>query len=305
MNQLQAQAAELLRGAYDLHVHSAPDVLPRKLNDIEMAQRGAARGMAGFVIKSHYFCSAQRAELVNEMGLSCRAYGSIALNMAVGGINPIAVEMAARAGARVVWFPTCDARWEQEQAAKEIDPARKPFWVKVVDQLQADGIQTPTLSILEDDRLSSAAHEVLEVAARNKLAVATGHISHAETFALARAAKEHKVDRLIVTHVNFPSTFYTIDEQWELAACGAMLEHCYTTYATGKVPLEVMLEQIRALGPNQVVLGTDLGQKIRPYPDEGMAAFIEDLLRGGFSAQDIHRMAAQNSAALLGEPGEA
>lgn len=30
---------ELIRGGYDLHVHSAPDVLHRKMDDIEMAKR--------------------------------------------------------------------------------------------------------------------------------------------------------------------------------------------------------------------------------------------------------------------------
>ena len=48
-------AKDLIRGGYDLHVHSAPDVLPRKMNDIEMARRIEESGMAGYAIKSHYF----------------------------------------------------------------------------------------------------------------------------------------------------------------------------------------------------------------------------------------------------------
>ena len=35
--------------------------------------------------------------------------GTITLNRAVGGMNALAVEVAAREGARVVWFPTVDA----------------------------------------------------------------------------------------------------------------------------------------------------------------------------------------------------
>ena len=30
---------ELLRGVYDLHVHTAPDVSPRKCDDLELARR--------------------------------------------------------------------------------------------------------------------------------------------------------------------------------------------------------------------------------------------------------------------------
>ena len=41
---------ELIQGAYDLHVHTAPDVLPRRLDDFEMAQRVMDSGMAGFAM---------------------------------------------------------------------------------------------------------------------------------------------------------------------------------------------------------------------------------------------------------------
>ena len=296
---IEAEAAELLRGAYDLHIHTAPDLLPRKLDDMEMARRAAERGMAGFAIKSHYFCTAQRAELVHSAYPNCQVIGSVTLNMAVGGINPIAVEMAARAGARIVWFPTCDAEWEHQQAALELDPAKKPFWFKIVSQLQAEGIHTPTIRLLENGRLTPAAEQVLEIIAKHQMILATGHISHEEAFALIRGGREKKVERMIVTHANFPSTFYTIDEQKELARLGAKMEHCYTTYATGKVDFQVMVEQMRALGPDHVVLGTDLGQKTRPYPDEGMHRFIADLLGAGFSGNEVEKMAKINSRQLL------
>jgi hypothetical protein len=83
----------LIKGAFDLHVHSAPDVLPRLMNDIEMAQRIIKNGMAGYAIKSHYFCTSERAELINELYPGCKAVGTISLNSAVGGINPTAVEI--------------------------------------------------------------------------------------------------------------------------------------------------------------------------------------------------------------------
>ena len=86
----------LLHDACDLHVHSAPDVLPRKMDDIEMAQRIVASGMKGYAIKSHYFCTSERAGLIRKMFPGCYAIGTITLNSAVGGINPMAVEMAGR-----------------------------------------------------------------------------------------------------------------------------------------------------------------------------------------------------------------
>lgn len=98
---------ELIQGAYDLHVHSAPDVMPRKMDDLEMAQRIVASGMAGYALKSHYFCTAERATLSRKICPGCDSIGTITLNGSVGGINPMAVEMAARAGAKLLWFPTC------------------------------------------------------------------------------------------------------------------------------------------------------------------------------------------------------
>ena len=103
----------LLKDAYDLHVHSAPDLLPRKMDDIEMAQRIIASGMKGYAIKSHYFCTSERAQMIRKLYPRCNAIGTLTLNSSVGGINPMAVEMAGRSGARMVWFPTVDSDHEQ------------------------------------------------------------------------------------------------------------------------------------------------------------------------------------------------
>lgn len=58
---------ELIKGAYDMHIHSEPDVLPRKFDDIVLAEHATAAGMAGVVLKSHYICTADRANLINKM----------------------------------------------------------------------------------------------------------------------------------------------------------------------------------------------------------------------------------------------
>ena len=45
----------ILQGAYDLHIHVAPDVIQRKCNDLELAEKVRDAGMKGCVIKCHYF----------------------------------------------------------------------------------------------------------------------------------------------------------------------------------------------------------------------------------------------------------
>ena len=54
------RARELVRGAYDLHVHVEPDLAKRRIDDLGLAHRFAELGLAGFVLKSHYAPTAER-----------------------------------------------------------------------------------------------------------------------------------------------------------------------------------------------------------------------------------------------------
>jgi hypothetical protein len=268
------------------------------MDDIEMAQRIVASGMKGYAIKSHYFCTAERAQIVQKMYPHCAAIGTITLNSSVGGINPMAVEMAGRSGAKLVWFPTVDSEHEQESLA--YSPADKlPYWAKIQQQMKAEGILSPTIYLLENGKLKKEVFDVLDIIARFNMILATSHISKTEAFALVKAAKERKVRRIIVTHVDFPSTFYSIEEQKELLKSGAFMEHCYTTPATGKVSWDTVIEQIRAVGVGHIVLTTDLGQATAVFPDEGLALFTEKLLANGFSESGIRTMIVKNPTSLV------
>ena len=289
---------DLIKGAYDLHVHSGPDMLPRKVDDPELADRFIKAGLKGYLIKSHYNCTAERARVITMFRPECQVFGSITLNNAVGGINPMAVEMAGRGGAKNVWFPTVDAENEQIHFASHPYKAM-PYWAIVQQQMKEDGIDVKTINILKDGKLIKEVHEVCEIIAKYNMILSTSHISKEETFALVKAAHEAKVKRIVITHVTFPATFYTIDEQKELLKYGAMMEHCYTTVSTGKVDKDVMMDQIRAIGPENIILGTDLGQKANVYPDEGLSNFADLLHVEGFSDNDIMTMIVKNSNALV------
>src|SRR5919204_503348 len=58
------RARELVRGGFDLHVHIAPDVIERRIDDVALARRFEEVGLAGFVLKSHYVPTAERAAVV-------------------------------------------------------------------------------------------------------------------------------------------------------------------------------------------------------------------------------------------------
>lgn len=294
--------SELIEGAYDLHVHSAPDVLPRKMDDIEMASRIKKSGMAGYAIKSHYFCTSERAELINKSYPDCDAIGTITLNSSVGGINPTAMEMAARSGVKLVWFPTCDSAHEIAHVFDGNPNKKLPYWAQIIIQMKDAGIQAPVITILkEDGTLKEEVYDVLDIIAKYDIILATGHVSHEEAFALVKAAKEHGVKKIVATHVDFPTTFYTVEEQKRLVELGAVMEHCYTTWATGKVDFEVTKDQIREIGPENCILATDLGQKTALYPDEGLLEFAKRLYDEGFTKKEIRMMTVDNPRKLLGK----
>lgn len=104
-----ARARGLVRGGYDMHVHIDPDFVPRIIDDVGLARRCLELGIAGFQMKSHYNATAERARTVNAAVPGIRALGAIVLNQAVGGMNALAVEIAAREGARTVWMPTVNS----------------------------------------------------------------------------------------------------------------------------------------------------------------------------------------------------
>lgn len=292
-------AKDLIRGAYDLHVHSAPDVLPRKMDDVEMARRIEASGMAGYAIKSHYFCTSERAQIIRQLFPACDAVGTMTLNSSVGGINPSAVEMAARSGAKLIWFPTCDSAHERAYVLSG-KYKKQPYWATIVQEMAADGNAAPTVTVLDEKgSLTEEAWTVLKVMNKYNLILATSHMSHEETFALVKGAAEIGLKKVIITHADFPTTFYTIEEQKRLVDLGAYIEHCYTTWATGKVDLETSIEQIKAIGADHVVLATDLGQKTNIYPDEGMLAYATKLYETGMSAEEVRKMTVYNPSALL------
>ncbi len=297
----QGTARGLLRGAYDMHVHSGPDLMPRKFDDIGLAERTRASGMAGFVLKSHYVCTADRASLIRSLYPDVKAYGAIVLNNAVGGLNPIAVDIAGRLGAKVVWLPTVDSANELESIAGQQDESKLPYWMNVAREMRAMGIAGPWLKVTDEDgKVSKALHDCLEVIAKHDMVLATGHISPKEMPAVIKAAAEHKVQRIVITHPEFPTTCLTIEQQQELAPHGVFFERCFTTAYTNKISWEAMFNNMRTLGPGNTILSTDLGQSNNPFVDDGMAMFITKLLDADFTEAEIQRMAGNNAATVLG-----
>lgn len=295
---LSDRAWEALQGAYDLQVHVAPDVIGRRIDDIDLAREFLARGLRGFVLKSHYVPTAERAKVVCKAAPGIAAFGAITLNHAVGGLNPVAVEIAGRSGCKIVWMPTVDAA--NETAGLPGGTNKKlPFWAEIQCQLAAMGIAPPAITVLQDGKVSPATRTCLELIAKHDMILATGHLGRHEIFPLVKVAKEMNVRKVLVTHAEFPSQNLSAEEQLELANLGAMIEHCFTTTHTGKASWETALNNIRRVGAARCILSTDLGQTINPPVAEGFAMFAQKLLDDNFSLEEVRRMAVTNPAACV------
>jgi hypothetical protein len=293
------RAWQTLQGAYDLQVHVAPDVISRRIDDLDLAKEFLAHGLRGFVLKSHYVQTAERAKVVSKAVLGIAAYGAITLNHSVGGLNPVAVEIAGRSGCKIVWMPTVDA--ENETAGLPGSGHKKlPFWAEIQRELAVMGISPARMTVLNSDgQISQPTRTCLELIAKHDMILATGHLGRHEIFPLVKAAKEMKVRKVLITHAEFPSQNFSAHEQVELADMGAMIEHCFTTMHTGKAPWDAVLHSIREVDPERCVLSTDLGQPINPPVAEGFAMFADKLLESGFSAGEVRTMAVTNPTAYL------
>jgi len=297
--QPSAQARDLVRGAYDLHVHTGPDLLPRSASDLDLAYRCRERGLAGFVIKSHYIPSAPRAAFVRLLVPEIHALGSITLNAAVGGMNPVAVEIAARAGARIVWMPTFDGCNEMSGHSSLPSGTKQPQWARLQQELRDQGISSEPVRVVDEEcKVLPEVRKVLRSIAKHDLVLATGHLGRDEIFAVVEAAWAEGVQHIIITHPEYPTQDLSAEDQTVLAQQGALLERCFAPPYSGKVSWELIFANIRATGPEHSFLSTDLGQPDNPPIEDGLPLMVDRLLAAGFSEEEIYTMAVVNTVWL-------
>ena len=283
---------DLLTGAYDIHIHAGPDIVPRSVDFLAVGREAVANGMAGVVFKDIGQPTIDRAYAVRSAFPDLRAFGGIVLDRPAGGFNPAAVERSLRLGGRFVWMPVSDARhtvslYAQGTLRLVIPPA-----------LTRDA----ALSVTDETgELRGEVRAILRLIAEHDAVLGTGHISPEEAVVLVAHARAEGVRRIVVNHPCGTSIGASIPLQIELARLGAYLEHCYaqTTVGLDGVPMTKIAEAIRAVGAQSCILATDLGQTFNPTPAQGLRLFAHGLLDLGIPRNDIAVMTRDNPRALL------
>jgi len=286
---------DLLKGAIDLHVHTAPDLIDRFETDVQLAQDAREAGMRRVVVKSHVVPTAGRVDLVNEAVAADVLAGGIALNGSVGGLNRDAAETALELGANVVWLPTA---WSANHAGQ----ARAAGVDRFVGQ-RVPGADEE-IPVAGGGEVTPETREIIDLVGEYDAVVGTGHASPPEIEAVVDACAEEGV-RCLVNHPFFRVVDLPLDAQKRLTDRGAVLEYCaYSVQSTEGHSTERVARAIDTVGPEHVALATDYGQPDNP-PVAGLAAFAQDVIDHGVSRDAVRRTLTETPARVLGIDADA
>ena len=294
------RVAQILEGAVDLQVHPAPSPLPRRLGALGAGELAGEAGFDAIVVKSHHHSTVMDVLALQADGRGdgggARVFGGIALNSAVGGLNPHAVDLALKMGGRIVWFPTIAS--PQHIAHHRAHPDLK--FPKLAVKLEPE---EPIDVFAEDGKLKPEVHRILESIADADVILASGHLAPASITAVFEAAREKGVKRMLVNHPNFViEASYDDARRW--VDLGAVIEHSLCMYDDASSfyhwDLDTLVKWIEAVGADHSTLGSDLGQEGNPLPPDSFRKIVGALLDRGMPERDVRRMVSDNPRRLLG-----
>lgn len=272
-----------LDGVIDIHGHCGPDSLPRTVDAIDLARLAREHGMRAVVVKNHFESTASIATLAAKVVPEVEVFGGVTLNLAVGGMNPHAVErMAQVAGARgrFVWMGSLDTEAHVRYARET----------------------RPSVPLMRGNELLPEVHKVLETIARHRLILETGHWSAQDVLRLIRDARKHGVEKTVVTHAMIAPIHMQLEQMQEASEEGAWIEFVFNGLTGPFKEFEPAdyARAIGAVGADKCVLASDLGQPANPSHPHGLITFFDGLEQEGVSSADIDLMSKTNPALIMG-----
>ena len=290
---------ELLKGAIDFHHHGYPEISFEALTRMEDADeialaRGA--GMAGLVLKSHVYPTVGRAYHLKNLVPGIEVIPSLTLNYTVGGLNPMAIEFAARQGAKMIFMPTWSATHDRERGG--ISAHLKHFIDRAEGLKPENGLRLTG----PDGKLNTETRECLDAARQFGMVVCTGHVSPRESIALADGAKDHGIEEVIFSHPDSNSIGATREEVRDMVQLGAITEFC----ALGCLPFfqrmrpREFVEILGEVSADKTILTTDYFFEWAPPASETLRMMIGTFLMLGVSEDDVRKMVRDTPARVLG-----
>jgi len=274
---------QTLEGVIDILAHASPDRTHRSIDFLELAKLYKDRGVRGMVIMNHFDPTAGQAYIARKHTPGLEVFGGIVLNRLVGGINTAAVEHFVNIEGgygKIVYMPTLDSENDTRHGKST----------------------NPFVRISENGRLLPEVLEMLELIARHKLVLSTGHSSAEEVMLLTQAAKERGVEKILATNPTYPSINMSVEQMKEAARLGAYIELIY--YVVGmpgsSVTMKDYADAVRAIGPEHCILSSCGGQAWMPIHTFAWSELLNGMRENGLAKEEIDLMAKTNPADLLG-----
>jgi hypothetical protein len=299
----------ILKGAFDIHEHGDPDAngiysggqAVRRYDVLDMARRAKAAGMRGFVFKEHMDQTAGYAYLARKEVGGIEVFGGVGLNLAVGGLNHHVIEhMSEEVGGwgRIVWMPTWDSEWYVKGSIGDGPPAKmgqiRPFVTS-----SKNGQLVPEYADIFKDIATLKTRD-----SKGDLILATGHLKPSESLMVLQQAKAAGVKTMIFTHAQMNFIGATTEECLQAVKLGAYIEQVGFEFVPEEGPaaqeeLHKVVELIRAVGVDHIVMASDVGQVGRPYHADTLSWQIRSLRAAGFSEQELKTLYQVNPAKIM------
>ena len=290
----------LLQGSFDLHHHGYPEIsfdCKTRMEDVDEMSIARNAGMTGVVLKSHMFPTVGRAYHLKNLVPGLEIYPSITLNYTVGGLNPMAIEVAAKQGAKILFMPTWSAENDIERGG--MSHHLRHFIDRAESKLKpGKGIRLTD----SHGKLTAECRECLDAARQYGMTVCSGHVSPKESIALADGAKDYGIEEVIFSHPDSNSVGANLQEIKDMCALGAVCEFCALGClpALQRIKVKDFVNIMSEISPDKVILTTDYFFEWAPPASETMRMLIGSFLMLGVPEADVRKMVRTNPARLLG-----
>lgn len=288
-----------VKGACDLHIHTAPDIFGRLADDIEVAEVCREAGMRAIVFKCHADTTMTRAWHTERAVPGIQVRGGIVCNLNVGGINPAAVDVALKLGAVEVWMPTYHSLAHYKETGKMGGYGHMGADVKM------DYSVTPITILDEKGELIPEIEPILKLIKRHNAILGTSHLSSVEALKLIAAARDCGLERVVLTHPFFAPPSCTIEDVKKAVDMGAFVEFCAGN-ALSPIPkainIQLYKETVEAVGSDHLIISSDCGSPRKTTPPETLRMFGASLSILGVADKDIEAMMIHNYDKILDLP---
>jgi Family of unknown function (DUF6282) len=292
----------------DMHVHIGPEFLRRKYSAESLAAEARREGF-GVVMKNHFQPTTGQVSQIRRPDDKVALVGSVALNFGCGGVDDHGVRSAL-------------SGWKRDVTAADPDADRFVVWMPTIcceshlrcynrrDLSEAWGIKREYTRFYAegtgftldggDGGKMAALRRALQVILDHDLILATGHLDRNETLLAVQTAHEMGIRRIIMTHPLFQSTELdpqTMAGMWK--RYGAYSELAFVNLAMDNLSYEQYIAVIEAVGPQGVILSSDVGQIFSPTVGDAMREFFHELNARGIREDDIVQMSVLNTNGLV------